>query len=156
MSDLEESLNKDKIPKEDLLSKIERNKDFLARAYEVRSCLKIILIFLTTGVTESNSEDIKEALEKDENLLFATTANQLDEKIHKIIEKIKVAPKVKLQEFGLKISESIIDMRNITSGRHNNAIRENIVETIDRIKTIDHEGQTFFIEGDKLYIEETA
>ena len=72
------------------------------------------------------------------------------------IKKIKAASTINLQEYGLQIGNTIIDIRNITNGRHGNAIRKNISETIDRIKAIDCEGQTFFVMGDKLYIEETV
>lgn len=158
ISELDLYLDKDKIPKDkdNLKSELERNKVFLAQAYEVRSCLKMILFFLTSGITESNSNGIKEVLEKDANLLFIETANQLNERLHKVIKKIKAASTINLQEYGLQIGNTIIDIRNITNGRHGNAIRKNISETIDRIKAIDCEGQTFFVMGDKLYIEETV
>lgn len=156
MSELKTNLQKNKISEDMLLSEINRNKEFLKQAYELRSCLKLILIFLTSGVTESNSEDIKQAIKKDEDLLFSVTVKQLEHKIDEIIELIKSAPSLKMQKQGLEIKENIISIRNITRDRYNNLVNKNITETIERIEKIDRDGQTFFIEGDKLYIEEIA
>lgn len=156
MSELKINLQKNKISEDMLLSELNRNKEFLKQAYELRSCLKMILIFLTSGVTESNSKDIKQALKKDEDLLFSVTVKQLEHKIDEIIELIKSAPSLKMQKQGLEIKENIISIRNITRDRYNNLVNKNITETIERIEKIDRDGQTFFIEGDKLYIEEIA
>ena len=154
MSELKTNLQKNKISEDMLLSEVNRNKEFLKQAYELRSCLKMILIFLTSGVTESNSKDIKQALKKDEDLLFSVTVKQLEHKIDEIIELIKSAPSLKMQQHGLGIKEKIISIRNITRDRYNNLVNKNITETIERIEKIDRDGQTFFIEGGKLYIEE--
>lgn len=156
LSELKTNLLKNKISEESLMIEIQRNKEFLKQAYELRSCLKIILIFLTSGVTKDNSNDIKEALKKDENLLFASTVKQLESKIDEIIDLIKSASSIKIQQQGLEIKENIIGIRNITRDRFNNTINQNISETIDRIEKIDTDGQTFFVEGDKLFIEEIA
>lgn len=156
MSELKTNLQKNKISEDMLLSELNRNKEFLKQAYELRCCLKMILIFLTSGVTESNSKDIKQALKKDEDLLFSVTVKQLEYKIDEIIELIKSAPSLKMQKQGLEIKENIISIRNITRDRYNNLVNKNITETIERIEKIDRDGQTFFIEGDKLYIEEIA
>lgn len=137
-----------------LLAEINRNKEFLKQTYGLRSCFKIILIFLTSGITKNNSEDIKCAMKKDEDLLFTATAKQLNSKIDEIIELIKSAPSINLQKQGMLIKDCIVDIRNITRDGFNDFINKNIFETIDRLETINWKEQVFFIEDNKLYVEE--
>ena len=77
---------------------MERNKDFLKLAYETRSCLKLIVLFLSSSITEKNAEDIKSALNTDDDILFSNTVKQLDYRIDIIINQLKNTSNIKMQQ----------------------------------------------------------
>jgi hypothetical protein len=154
MAELKKTLDNGKTVEESLRDEVSRNTHFLKLSYEIRSCLKIILIFLTSSVTKNNAEEVKRVLINDEKLLFSSTVKQLDMKINDIIDILKQSPTIKLQEQAKAIKPIIIGIRDITRDRYNNAVLSNIDSTINQIMKIDESGQTFYIEGNKLYIEE--
>ena len=154
MKELQDVLSKDRIAEKTLLEEIARNKEFMKSAYELRSCLKLILIYLTSCITKDNATEIKETLKKDDNLLFSSTVKQLNQKIDSIVDDLKHASTIKLQQQASEIKELAIGIRTLTRESYNDSVKLNIDKTIDKIETIDKNGQTFYIEGDKLYIEE--
>lgn len=154
-TELENILRKNKIAELSLINEISRNKDFMKLAYETRSCLKLILIYLTCRLTKNNVEDVKEALKRDDDLLFSSTVKQLESRIDVIINILKNAPNEKLQKQAFEIKSVVLGVREITRDRFNNMVKANIDSTIDKIKEIDEKGQTFYIENNKIYIEET-
>ena len=156
MTELINILKKNKIVDEVLREEISRNKEFIKYAYEIRSCLKIILIFLTSSVSKNNADEVKDTLKNDEILLFSSTVKQLELKIDEIIVLLKQAPSTKLQEQASEIKPIIIGIKDITRDRFSNCVRNNIETAINKIKEIDEKGQIFYIEGNKLFIEEMA
>ena len=146
-------LQKDKIADTSLINEISNTTEFLELAYETRCCLKLILIYLTTGITKNNFEEIKRTLNKDDTLLFSSTVKQLDKQIEYIIYTLKKAPKIKLQKQAYEISSHVKRIYNITRDRYNDAINKNIENTISELKKLDDEGCVFYVEDNTLYIE---
>ena len=153
LNDLSTILKKDKIADEVLINEISNTTGFLKLAYETRCCLKLILIYLTTGITKNNLEEIKRTLNRDDTLLFSTTVKQLDKQIEYIIEILKKAPNIKLQEQALGIKTQILSIYDITRDRYKDAINNNIEKTISKLEHLDEVGCVFYVEGDSLYIE---
>jgi len=154
INELKILLEKNKIADNSLRNELERNKDFLKLAYETRSCLKLIVLFLSSNITEKNAEDIKSALNTDDDVLFSNTVKQLDYRIDIIINQLKNASNIKMQQQSIEIKSIITDIREITRDRYNNSVKANIESTIENIRELDSKGKTFYIERDKLYIEE--
>ncbi|MGI5090331.1 hypothetical protein ABK01_02815 [Treponema sp. OMZ 305] len=147
-------LERNKIADGSLRNELGRNKDFLKLAYETRSCLKLIVLFLSSSITEKNAEDIKSVLNTDDDVLFLNTVKQLDYKIDIIIHQLKNASNIKMQQQVIEIKSIITGIREITRDRYNNSIKANIESTIENIRELDSNGKIFYIERDKLYIEE--
>jgi hypothetical protein len=153
LNDLSNLLEKDKIADQVLINDISRTTEFLKLAYETRSCLKLILIYLTTGITKNNFEEIKRTLNRDETLLFSTTVKQLDKQIDYIIDTLKKAPTIKLQKQAHDIKSQILNIQEITRDRYKDSINNNIETTISKLKQLDEEGCVFYVEDNTLYIE---
>lgn len=153
LNELSTILQKDKIADFSLIDEISNITDFLKLAYETRCCLKLILIYLTTGITKYNFEEIKRTLERDDTLLFSSTVKQLDKQIESIMYTLKKAPTIKLQKQALEISSQIKNIYSITRDRFNDSINNNINNTISKLKQLDDEGCVFYIENNTLYIE---
>ncbi len=146
-------LEKGKIVEQSLVNEISSVTEFLKLAYETRCCLKLILVYLTTGITNSNFEEIKRTLERDDSLLFSTTVKQLDKQIEDIIDTLKKASNIKLQKQALEIKTQILSIYDITRDRYKDAINSNIENTISKLKQLDDEGCVFYVEDNTLYIE---
>jgi hypothetical protein len=154
LSDLETSYRSNKLGSNNLINDIKRTEDFLKYAYQLRSSYKLILLFLTTNITNNNATEIKEVLKKDFDLVFSSTVNQLEARVDSIIDILKQSPSIKLQQQTKKIGPIIVDIRSIVNERYNNEGLKNINSTIDKVKNIDSNGQDFYIIGNKMYIDE--
>ena len=153
LNELSSLLEKDKLAEETLISEIAKTTEFLKIAYETRCCLKLILIYLTTGITKTNYEEIQRTLKRDDDLLFSSTVKQLDKQIEHIIDTLKKAPNLKLQKQALDIKPHILSIYDITRDRFNDSIKNNIDSTITQLKGLDEKGSTFYVEENILYIE---
>lgn len=156
LGEFKKILDKNKLAEKELLNKIEQDKNFLKNSYELRNCLRMILIYLTTEITRNNAIEINETINRDEINMFSSTVEQLNEKIDSIIPSLLNAPKEKLQNQAEEAKNTILAIRFITRDRYNDDICKNIKDTIDKIASVDDKGQSFFIENGKLYIEEAA
>lgn len=153
MIDLERGLTARSPKIEDsIVNDISRSKDFFKYAYELRSFFKIMLFFLTTGITVNSSEDIKIAFKNDETLIFSNTIKQLNAKIDDVIDLLVKAPTVKLQQKAKMIQSIIVGVRKITRDKYSDDISTNIMDTIDCFEKLDKEGQEFYISDGKLFI----
>lgn len=152
MNELKDACRSRKPLKDNLFQELERNYEFLRLSYEIRSCLKLILIYLSSGINQDNSTSIKQVLEADDKLIFSSTIAQLDERIDDVIELLKKVPTEKQQAQVREYSKLIKEVRSITREQYNDAIRINMINTIDRIANLDSEGKTFYIEDGQIYI----
>ena len=152
INEIKKSLEKNKTCDETLFSESKRNVEFLKYAYEIRSCLTVMLIFLTSGINKDNTEDIKTILEKDELLIFSSTISQLEKQIDELILMFQNATKIKLQEQAKKHINTLKEIRAITRERYSDSIVKNMMETIDNFALMDSKGQEFYIEDGKIFI----
>ena len=155
LNELSSILEKDKLAEDKLIDEISRTTAFLKLAYETRCCLKLILIYLTAGITKTNFEEIQRTLKGDDDLLFSSTVKQLNKQIEHIIDTLKKAPNLKLQKQALNIKSHILSIYDITRDRFNDSIKNNIDSTITKLKGLDEKGSTFYVEDNILYIENT-
>ena len=153
LKELENVFNKTKPAEQTLLNEIVSTSEYMKLAYELRSCLKLISIYFTTGIKQTNSEEIKRTLKNDDDLLFSSTVQQLNKQIDNTIDILVHASTFKLQEQAALIRPYITNIRNVTRDRYNDAVKNNIDQTITRLKELDEKGCVFYIEDNNLYIE---
>ena len=152
-SEVKTSWQKGKTTEERVFIEAERNTEFLKLAYEMRSCLKVILVYLTNGISSINAEEIKAVLQNDDNLVYQSTVSQLDDRVKDLKEVMKSCKTLKQQETAKAQLPRIVRIRDAAKDSYKNDVRKNMLETIDSFALMDKRGQQFYIQGDKLLVE---
>ena len=154
LSELERSVSGKKPKIEDeLIQEIERIKTFLKYAYELRSHMKVMLVFLSSGITVDNAAEVKQALKNDAEMMFSYTVKQLDSVIDSTIDALIHVSKIDLKEKAKEIQPEIIEIRSITRDAYNDVVMTNVVDTVDRFAKLDSEKTVFYVCGDELFVD---
>lgn len=135
-----------------LIVEISRIKEYLKCSYEVRSHMKVLLVYLTSGITTNNADEIKNTLKRDSEMLFSYTLKQLEHVIEDVIATLVCASNIELQEKAKRIKDDIVEIRTITKDVYNDSISQNLVDTIDSLAELDSEGSAFFISDGIIYV----
>ena len=135
-----------------LINEITRCSKFLKYSFELRCCLKVILVYLSSGITKDNSQSVRETLSGDTKMLFSSTVQQLNNRIDEVIECLKNAPTIKQQEQARVMTQTIKSIRSLTRESYNDIINQNMMSTIDKFEELDSKGKEFFIEAGELYL----
>ena len=140
------------VMEDSLIQEINRIKAYLKYSYEVRSHLKVLLVYLTSGITANNAEEVKVAIKRNNDMVFSYTIKQLENVIDDVVISLVNVSKLDLQKKANLIKDDIVEIRYITRDGYNDSISQNIVETIDAFADIDSKGKTFYISDGVLYI----
>lgn len=140
------------VMEDSLIQEINRIKAYLKYSYEVRSHLKVLLVYLTSGITANNAEEVKAAIKRNNDMVFSYTIKQLENVIDDVVISLVNVSKLDLQKKANLIKDDIVEIRYITRDGYNDSISQNIVETIDAFADIDSKGKTFYISDGVLYI----
>ena len=152
-NEVKTSWQKGKVTEERVFIEAERNTEFLKLAYEMRSCLKVILVYLTNGISALNAEEIKAILQNDDDLVYLSTVSKMDDRVRELKEVMKTCKTLKQQEAAKAQLPRILKICDVAKENYKNDIIKNMFETIDNFARIDKSGQQFYIQGDKLLVE---
>lgn len=136
---------------ESLIQEINRIKDYFKYSLEVRNHMKVLLVYLTSGITVYNAEEVKATIKRDSAMMFSYTIKQLDHVIDSVIDSLINVSKVDLQEKAKLIRDDIVEIRTITRDGYNDSVSMNLVETIDNFAELDSKGKTFYIYDGLIY-----